>query len=112
MPEAPRRWRRLCAIHHRRKLSRDLVLSFQRQRYIVPAYGNPRYALRHETVAVVVHPDQRIEIVHGQELLPYQIFDPIPVDDKTLNVWVDAMVDARRGSEKSCPAQQTKAASP
>jgi len=37
---------RICALHHTRKLSKDLVLSFQGQRYILQTGGQPRYALR------------------------------------------------------------------
>ena len=100
---------RICAIHHRRKLSKDLVLSFNRQRYILQTGGQPRYALRGATVTVVVYPDQRIELLHGEEILPFKVFDPAsapmpPVDDKTLNTRVDEVLKTRRWSEKSRPA--------
>lgn len=99
---------RICATHHRRKLSKDLVLSFNRQRYILQTGGQPRYALRGESVTVVVYPDQRIELLHGDEVLPFKVFDPAhtptpPVDDKTLNACVDDVLKARRWSEKSRP---------
>lgn len=67
---------RICAIHHRRKLSKDLALSFNRQRYILQTGGQPRYALRGESVTVVVYPDRRIELLHGEEVLPFKVFDP------------------------------------
>lgn len=100
---------RICAIHHRRKLSKDLVLSFNRQRYILQTGGQPRYALRGESVTVVLYPDQRIELLHGEERLPFKTFDPAqapthPVDDKTLNARVDDLLKARSKSEKSRPA--------
>lgn len=100
---------RICAIHHRRKLSKDLVLSFNRQRYILQTGGQPRYALRGESVTVVVYPDQRIELLHGEEILPFKVFDAAsapkpPVDDKTLNSRVDEVLKGRRWSEKSRPA--------
>ena len=52
--------------------------------------------------------DQRIELLHGEEVLPYKVFDPTqaptpPVDDKTLNARVDDVLKARRWSEKSRP---------
>ena len=99
---------RICAIPHRRKLSKDLVLSFNRQRYILQTGSQPRYALRGESVTVVVYPDQRIELLHGKEVLPYKVFDPaqavsLPVDDKTLNVRVEEILRQRRWSEKSRP---------
>jgi transposase len=100
---------RLCAIHHRRKLSKDLVLSFNRQRYVLQTKGQPRYALRGETVTVVVYPDRRIELLHGAEILPFKVFDPAQTvaaaaDDKTLNACVDDVLKQRRWSEQSRPA--------
>jgi len=100
---------RLCAIHHRRKLSKDLVLSFNRQRYILQTGRQPRYALRGESVTVVVYPDQRIELLHGEEILPFRVFDAAqtptpPADDKTLNACVDEVLKGRPWSEKSRPA--------
>ena len=100
---------RICALHHHRKLSKDLVLSFNRQRYILQTGSQPRYALRGETVTVVVYPDQRVELLHGVEILPFKLFDPaqavaVPVDDKTLNARVDDVLKQRRWPEQSRPA--------
>lgn len=100
---------RICAIHHCRKLSKDLVVSFNRQRYIVQTGGAPRYALRGQGVDVVTYPDGRIELWHGKERLPYKVFNPAqdvpaPVDEKTVNARVDALVKVRPWSEKSRPA--------
>lgn len=92
---------RNCAIHHRRKLSKDLVLSFNRQRYIIQTSGDPRYALRGQTVTVVEYPDHRIELLHGAEVLPFKVFDETQtiaraVDDKTLNARVDDVLKQRK----------------
>ena len=57
-------------------LSEDLVLSFNRQRYIVHAGGQPRQALRGETVTVVTYPDQSVELLHGEEVPPFKVLDP------------------------------------
>ena len=85
---------RICVIHHPRTLSKDLVVSLRRQRYIVQTHGAPRYALRGRKVDAVVHADGRVELIAGREVLPYQVLDPArdvpsPVDDKTLNARVD-----------------------
>jgi len=100
---------RVCAIHHRRKLSKDLVLSFNRQRYILQTGGQPRYALRGETVTVVAYPDQRVELLRGNESLPFKVFDPAtevptPADDKTLNARVDEVLKQRPRPAQSRPA--------
>ncbi len=93
--------RRICALQHHRKLSKDLVVSFKRQRYIVQTGGAPRYALHGQTVTVVEYPDRRIELMHAQESLPFEVFDeaqPVnhAVDDKTLNPRVDEALEQRR----------------
>lgn len=99
---------RVCAHHHSRKLSKDLVLSFNKQRYILQTTGEPRYALRGANVTVVAYRDGRIEILHGKEILPFKAFDPLqpdtaPVDDKTLNARVDDILQ-RRWRPESRPA--------
>ena len=100
---------RICAINHQRKLSKDLVLSFKRQRYILQTGGQARYALRGQTITVIAYPDQRIELLHGKENLPFKVFD-VPqdltpaVDDKTLNARVDEVLKRRRNAEKPRPA--------
>jgi hypothetical protein len=92
---------RICALHHRRRLSKDLVLSFNRQRYIVQTGGAPRYGLRGQLVDGVSYADGRIELWHGLEKLPFQVFDPAqcvpePVDDKSLNARLDELVKVRK----------------
>ena len=99
---------RICALPHTRKLSKDLVLSFNKQRYLVQTGGAPRYALRGATVTVVNYADGRIEILHGDELLPFRVFDRPkpdrpPVDSKTINARVDDII-THHCSEKSRPA--------
>ena len=101
---------RTCAHHHARKLSKDLVLSFNKQRYILQTGGKPRYTLRGANVAVVAYRDGSIEILHGEEILPFKVFDPqkpeaMPVDDKTLNARVDDILQ-RRQRPKSQPAPE------
>lgn len=92
---------RVCAIQHRRKLSKDLVVSFNRQRHIVQTEGAPRYALRGQSVTVIEYPDHRIELLHNTEILPFKVFDEaqpinVAVDDKTLNPRVDEVLEQWR----------------
>jgi hypothetical protein len=99
---------RACAIQHRRALSKDLVVSFNRQRYIVQTGGAPRYALRGQAVTVVEYPDGRIELLHCTGILPFKVFDeaqPIrsAVDDKTLNVRVDELLKHHRATPHAKP---------
>lgn len=91
---------RACAIQHRRKLDKNLTLSFRRQRYIIQTGDTPRYALRGQAVTVVEYPDGRIELLRGAESLPFKVFDKVQsiitaVDDKTLNVRVDELLKQR-----------------
>jgi transposase len=92
---------RVCALQHRRKLSKDLVVSFNRQRYIVQTVGMPRYALRGQSVTVVEYPDRSIELMHHGEVLPFKVFDEaqpirLAVDDKTLNPRMEEVLAQRR----------------
>ena len=63
-------------LHHCRKLSKELVLSFNWQRYILQTGGQPFHALRGETVTVVTYPDHRVEFLHGEDVLPFKALDP------------------------------------
>ena len=99
---------RICAHHHRRKLSKELILSFNKQRYILQTGGAPRYALRGKEVTVVSYADGRVEVLHGNELLAVKVFDepkpaPLPADEKTINARVDDVLK-KRWNEKSRPA--------
>lgn len=101
---------RTCALHHPRTLSKDLVLSFNKQRYIVQTGGAPRYALRGQPVSVVSYAGGRIEIMYGDEVLDFKVFDVpkkdrAPVDSKTVNARVDDILKGR-WSEKSRPAPE------
>ena len=102
---------RICAVQAQRKLSKDLVLTYQQQRYLIQTAGAPRYALRGATITVVAYADGHIELLHGREVLPFKVFgEPRswlpPVDDKSLNARVDTVLKQRRGSwsAKSRPA--------
>lgn len=91
---------RTCALHHPRTLSKDLVLSFNKQRYIVQTGGAPRYALRGQPVSVVSYAGGRIEILYGDEVLDFKVFDvpkkdSAPVDSKTVNARVDDILKSR-----------------
>ncbi|MDN8101859.1 hypothetical protein [Burkholderia multivorans] len=99
---------RICAIHHTRTLSKDLVVLFNRQRYIVQTVGAPRYALRGKKITVIEYGNGRVELLAGKESLPYKVFDPAqamppPVDDKTLNARVDDILKARQVKERWRP---------
>ena len=100
----------VCAVHNERKLSKDLVVSFNRQRYIIQTDGAPRYDLRGQKVIVIEYADKPIELMHKGKLLPFKAFDPkqeirFPVDDKTLNTRVDNIIQRRRGQAKRKPTQ-------
>jgi len=96
---------RACALHYQRKLSKDLVVSFQRRRYILQTGGRPRYALRGQAVTVVVYPDQRVEMLYGREVLDMKVFDPAQdvaeaVDEKSLNARVDQAVQRHHAPKR------------
>jgi hypothetical protein len=106
----PTQLAQVCAVHHERKLSKDLVISFNRQRYIIQTDGAPRYDLRGQRVIVIEYADKPIELMHKGKLLPFKAFDPkqeipVPVDDKTLNTRVDNIIQRRRGQAKRKPVQ-------
>ena len=94
-PQGAQALERICALHHVRTLSKNLVLQFRGQRYIVLVeQQRPRLALRQQKVIVCEHLDGRIELLHGKETLPYRLFDerrdrPPAADDKLLNARVD-----------------------
>ena len=59
---------RICALQHNRKLTKDLIQSFNKQCYILQTKDAPRYALRGKAVSVVSYTDGRIKILNGNEL--------------------------------------------
>ncbi|HNC17490.1 MAG TPA: hypothetical protein PLD66_05255 [Accumulibacter sp.] len=65
----------ICAIYHRHTLSKNLLLSFKRQRHILQTDGSSHHA-RRENPGIVVYPGPRIELLHGEEILPCKVFDP------------------------------------
>jgi transposase len=100
---------RICAIHNKRKLSKDLVVSYNRQRYVVQTGGTPRYALRGQSVIVISYADQRVELLYANEILPFTVFDThqpplLPLDEKQINICVDEIVKKRQYTEKYKPA--------
>jgi transposase len=101
---------RICASRFERTLSKDLVVTFKGQRYIIQTEaGSPRYALRGKKIEVCVHLDGRVELLNDTESLPYRVFDPQldkapPADDKTLNERVEQAL-AKRGGQAHKPAQ-------
>lgn len=92
---------RICAVHHQRRLSRALTCQFQGQLLVVlTTPEQPRYALRGRPVRIVEHLDGRLELLCGQESLPYSGFDrhqqlrqPRVADDKTLDAKVQDAVE-------------------
>ncbi len=52
------------------------MLSFNRQRYIVQTGGQPRHALRGQTVTVVTYPDHSVVLLHGEAVPPFKVLDP------------------------------------
>jgi hypothetical protein len=101
----------ICAPHEWRVLSKELVLSYKRQRYVIQTGGRPRYAVKGAKVEVAAYPGGRVELWYGQENLPYEILDPAqavvdPADEKTLNARIDEALKKRRRWSKSRPAQK------
>jgi len=112
---------RICAVHHERTLSKNLIVSFRGQRYIVlVTEQQPRYRLRQRRISVCEHLDGHIELLCGTESLPYRVFDerrerPAPADDKMLNARVDQALLKRPAPSawkppKSHPWRRTPAA--
>ena len=96
---------RICAVHHQRRLSRALTCQFQGQLLVVlTTPEQPRYALRNQPVRIVEHLDGRVEMLHGDEALPFRDFERHQqlrqqrmADDKTLDAKVsDAVARERR----------------
>jgi len=93
--------RRICGIQHQRTLTKDLVISFRGQRYILQTGGNPCYALRKQRITVVEYEHGAIELRHNGQTLAYRVFDNSkeannPSDEKSLNARVDTAVSLRK----------------
>lgn len=106
--DAHRAWRggdeqlsRIASLQYRRILSKDLVARFGGQRYIVQTRdGSPRYALRNRPVTVCHYTDGSVELLHGEQVLPWRAFDPARhgpqhriADDKTVNDHVEQAIN-------------------
>jgi len=97
---SPEQLARICALQYSRKLSKNLVARFAGQRYIVQTRaGAPRYALRGRTITVCQHLDARVELLNGDEVLPWRVFDAQRettaerlADDKTLNDYIEQQI--------------------
>jgi len=105
---SPEELARICANHETRTLSRNLVLTYRNQRYIIQTGMAARYDLRGAKVTVVQYPDQHIELVHGKKLLPFKVFrEAKPArkaeDGKSLNRRVDEAARRREAKAASLP---------
>jgi len=95
---------RVCAVHHGRRLSRALTCQFRGELLVVlTTPGQPRYGLRSKPVRLVEHLDGRIEMLLGDESLPFRGFERHQqlqicrvADDKTLDAKVDDAVARER----------------
>jgi transposase len=95
---------RVCAVHHVRRLSRALTCQLQGQLLVVlTTPEQPRYALRGKPVRMVEHLDGRLEMLLGEESLPFHGFEQHQqlrvqrvADDKTLETKVDNAVARER----------------
>jgi len=105
---SPEELARICANHETRTLSRNLVLTYRNRRYIIQTGLAARYDLRGAKVTVVQYPDERIELVHGKKLLPFNVFrEAKPArkaeDEKSLNRRVDEAARRREAKAASRP---------
>jgi transposase len=97
---------RICALHHERKISKDVVVSFQNQHYLVLTRGNRLYStLRGSRVTVCEHLDGSIELLHKERPLSYRLTESgrrrsPPVDEKDLNARVDDLLGPQSSAHK------------
>ena len=88
---------RICAHHYTRVLSKTLTCQFMGKLLVVRTQPEqPRYALRAQRVKVIEHLDGTLELLWGQEALPFKTFERHQhlsatrvADDKLLNARVD-----------------------
>ena len=96
----PQALRRICALHHQRRLSRALSCQFKGQLLVLLTEPEqPRYALRNQPVQIIEHLDGQLEMLWRDESLAFRCFDRHQqlastriADDKTLNVKVDQVL--------------------
>jgi transposase len=99
---------RVCALQHQRRLSRALTCQFQGQLLVVlTTPEQPRYGLRGKALQVVEHLDDRLELLLGEESLPFRGFEQHQqlqrlADEKTLEAKVnDAVARERKRLQKT-----------
>jgi transposase len=91
---------RICAHHYQRRLSKALTCQFMGKLLVVSTRPEqPRYALRAQPVKVIEHLTGELELLWGDEALPFKTFERHQhlsatrvADDKLLNARVDAVV--------------------
>jgi len=96
--------KRVCAIHHERRLSKALSCQFQGKLLVVlTTPEQPRYGLRNQSVRLIEHLDGSMEMLYAQQALPYRGFEKHQkpqlqrvADDKTLESKVDDAVARER----------------
>jgi transposase len=100
---------RICALHHERKVTKDVIVSFRNQRYLMLSRGNRIYSrLRGCHVTVCEHLDGSLEFLHRDRPLSYRPagstrHSTSPVDEKTLNARVDDILGRRSSTYKPPP---------
>lgn len=95
---------RICALQHERKVTKDLVVNFHNQRYLLTT--RRRYStLRGSTITVCEHLDGAIELLHRGRSLAYRLIESTPrrstpVDGKAVNSRVDQILGPRSSAHK------------
>ena len=70
---------RICAHHFERKLSKTLTCQFMGKLLVVITRPEqPRYALRSQAVKVIEHLSGELELLRGDEALPFMTVQKIP----------------------------------
>lgn len=101
---------RICALHHERKVTPNLVISFANQLYRLEPSSKRRYStLRGSRVQVYQHLDGAIEILHNGRSIPYALIEsarrrPALADEKDLNDQVDKLLGPHRSSTYKPPS--------
>ena len=104
---------RICAHHYARVLSKTLTCQFKgRMLVLLTQPDQPRYALRWQTVKIIEHLDDKLELLWGIEALPFKTFERHQhlsatrvVDDKMLNARVDAVLSKEAARLRKLKAQ-------
>ena len=104
---------RICAHHYARVLSKTLTCQFKgRMLVLLTQPDQPRYALRSQTVKIIEHLDDKLELLWGMEALPFKTFERHQhlsatrvADDKMLNARVDAVLTKEAARLRKLSAQ-------